>query len=89
MFPAYPHYVFYQFIRQHVQAQGPGLVVDAPCGGGYITDLVARDLPSKKVVGVDIDPACVEHARKNYHRDNLDFQSAGYPSFAGQLRNDR
>jgi len=81
MFPAYPQHVFFRFLRQHIPVAGPGLVVDGPCGGGYITYHLSEQLPSKKIVGVDIDPGCVENAARYYHRDNLEFRAQDIHSF--------
>jgi O-antigen biosynthesis protein len=46
-------------------------VLDIACGEGYGSDLLARD--AVHVVGVDIAPDVVQHARRRYPRHNLAF----------------
>jgi SAM-dependent methyltransferase len=51
---------------------GGGRVLDAACGEGYGSAMLAAG-GAASVVGVDIDPATVEHARESY---GLDFRVA-------------
>ncbi|EBO3406937.1 class I SAM-dependent methyltransferase, partial [Salmonella enterica subsp. enterica serovar Enteritidis] len=46
-------------------------VLDIACGEGYGSALMARH--AQKVVGVDIDPGAVDHARDAYRSGNLEF----------------
>jgi SAM-dependent methyltransferase len=47
-------------------------VVDIACGEGYGANLLARS--AQHVLGVDICPETVAHARQKYRRNNLAFQ---------------
>jgi SAM-dependent methyltransferase len=49
-------------------------VLDAACGEGYGSALLARSAAS--VVGVDVDAGAVAHARERYARANLSFAPA-------------
>jgi ubiquinone/menaquinone biosynthesis C-methylase UbiE len=46
-------------------------VLDIACGEGYGSAMLAAR--ARRVTGVDISPAAVEHARRQYPRDNLRF----------------
>ncbi len=81
MLPPYPQYGFFRFIRRHISGTGSGPIVDAPCGEGQIANWVASAFPSRKVLGVDIDQQCIEHAHSTFPRDNLTFQEADIHSF--------
>jgi len=42
----------------------PGMdVVDLACGDGYFTAAIARQTESGRVIGLDLDPAMLEHAK--------------------------
>lgn len=41
-----------------------GLAVDLGCGPGHTTRLLARELPARRVVGLDHSAAFIEHARR-------------------------
>jgi SAM-dependent methyltransferase len=47
-------------------------VIDVGCGEGYGPALLARR--ARKVLGVDIAPEVVEHARRQYGAENLSFR---------------
>lgn len=49
-------------------------VLDCACGEGYGSRLLAAS--ARRVDGVDIDPAAVEHAQRRYGSDRLDFHAA-------------
>ena len=67
----YEHVHRYVFAREFVS----GLhVLDAACGEGYGSALLARRAAS--VVGVDISEEAVTHAQDRYTADNLAFQAA-------------
>jgi ubiquinone/menaquinone biosynthesis C-methylase UbiE len=55
------------------------VVLDIACGEGYGTNLIASK--AEKAIGVDIDSATVEAARKKYKKDNLDY----YQGSASQI----
>jgi 2-polyprenyl-3-methyl-5-hydroxy-6-metoxy-1,4-benzoquinol methylase len=46
-------------------------VLDIACGEGYGANLLGRI--ATKVVGVDLDPTTIEHARRKYRDRNLEF----------------
>src|SRR5271157_2796787 len=58
---AYEHWHRYAFARRFVQGKR---VLDAACGEGYGTALLATVATS--AVGIDIDLATIEHARTTY-----------------------
>ncbi len=46
-------------------------VLDIACGEGYGSDILAAD--ASQVIGIDIDPATVDHAKAKYAKANLSF----------------
>lgn len=60
----------YRWARQFAAGKR---VVDVACGEGYGSDLLAA--VAQDVLGVDIDAATVESARRRYGRANLDFRT--------------
>jgi SAM-dependent methyltransferase len=46
-------------------------VLDIACGEGYGANLLGRI--ASKVIGVDLDPTTIEHARRKYRDRNLEF----------------
>jgi len=46
-------------------------VVDIACGEGYGSYLLAGSAES--VIGIDIEPECISHAKKKHNKDNLTF----------------
>lgn len=67
----YEHFHRYAFAARLVK----GLqVLDAACGEGYGSALLAREAAS--VIGVDLSVEAVEHAAKRYGAENLDFRAA-------------
>jgi SAM-dependent methyltransferase len=58
---AYEHWHRYAFARRFVAGR---TVLDAACGEGYGTALLARG--AAQVIGLDLDPAAVVHARGAY-----------------------
>ena len=67
----YEHWHRYAWAAQLVE----GLhVLDAACGEGYGSHLLARH--AARVDGVDIDPQAIEHARTKYIQDMLDYHQA-------------
>ena len=81
MFPPYPHYKFFRFLRRHIPPTGSGPIVDAPCGEGHITNWMATAFPTKKVLGVDIDQKSIQQADSYFHRNNLEFETKDIHSF--------
>jgi GT2 family glycosyltransferase/SAM-dependent methyltransferase/glycosyltransferase involved in cell wall biosynthesis len=64
----YEHYHRYAFARDLCRGKR---VLDLACGEGYGTALLATKAAS--VVGVDIDDLSIEHARRTYQSDNIEF----------------
>jgi SAM-dependent methyltransferase len=65
---AYEHWHRYLFATRFVAGK---TVLDVACGEGYGSALLAHSAAA--VVGVDIDPEAVAHARRKYARKNLTF----------------
>jgi ubiquinone/menaquinone biosynthesis C-methylase UbiE len=57
----YSHIKQYQFVTKHLQNQK---VLDVACGVGYGSEILRRQ--GNVVTGVDINPANISYARKNY-----------------------
>lgn len=67
---AIEHYQRYQMACQIAKGR---IVLDAACGEGYGSSLLARY--GEKVVGLDIDEASVSEASQKYKNENLSFVS--------------
>jgi 2-polyprenyl-3-methyl-5-hydroxy-6-metoxy-1,4-benzoquinol methylase len=63
------HVARYEYVRKYVVGKR---VLDVACGSGYGTAML-RDAGAKSVVGVDISASAVEHARKYFARDGVQF----------------
>lgn len=61
----------YQFARQFVLNK---IVLDAACGEGYGSNLLARD--AAEVYGIDISEESIIHARNKYENKRIKFQVA-------------
>ena len=69
--------IWYEHMHRYAFASSlvSGLsVLDAACGEGYGSSLLA--LTAHSVSGVDIDEKTIEHAGQRYGRDNLEFHAA-------------
>jgi len=62
------HMQRYLFVQENLKNK---VVLDAASGEGYGCDLIAQ--AADKVIGLEIAPDAVEHARAKYKRDNLSF----------------
>ena len=62
------HHAFYQFAAEQCHC---GIVLDAGCGTGFGTDLLAEK--ADRAIGIDIKDKLLEFARDNYIRPNLHF----------------
>lgn len=69
------HYQRYQFAG--CLARGK-TILDAACGEGYGSSLLARE--ASAVVGLDIDPAVIENARQKYRQPGLSFLTGSIAS---------
>jgi SAM-dependent methyltransferase len=67
----YEHYHRYVFAASLVSGRR---VLDAACGEGYGSELLARS--ALNVTGVDISAETIAHARARYHAPNLSFEQA-------------
>lgn len=65
----YEHYHRYAMALDWVDGK---VVLDAACGEGYGTHLLAQK--AKSVVGVDIDDVAIKHANETYVKQNLSYQ---------------
>ena len=65
------HLIAYRFVLPFVRGKR---VVDLGCGEGYGADLLAG--VAREVVGVDLAPEAIYHARRKYRRPNLHFRYA-------------
>jgi trans-aconitate 2-methyltransferase len=50
-------------LLERLELRGDEIVVDAGCGSGRVTALLADRVPDGKVYGVDVAPSMVEHAQ--------------------------
>ena len=66
---SYEHWHRYLYATQFVKDK---VVLDIACGEGYGSFLLSES--TKKVFGVDIDPATINHASSRYIKDNLEFK---------------
>ena len=51
-------------VLDRVELRGDEVVLDAGCGTGRITALIAKRLPRGRVIGVDASPSMIERARE-------------------------
>jgi SAM-dependent methyltransferase len=58
------HLARYAFASRRLPATGR--ILDTACGLGYGTALLAREVPGRTLIGVDIDPAAIDYARQNF-----------------------
>jgi SAM-dependent methyltransferase len=63
------HLVAYEYASAMARGRR---VIDIGCGEGYGSEMLAR--VAESVVGADIAPEVVEHARNRYNAANLDFE---------------
>ena len=74
----YEHYHRYVFAAPLVAGR---TVLDLASGEGYGAALLATQ--ARTVVGIDIDDATVEHSRRTYQLDNLEFRHGDMLNLAG------
>ncbi len=67
----YEHFHRYAMITSIVSGK---VVLDAACGEGYGSDLLARY--AAQVTGIDISAEAIKHANTTYHRANLSYQQS-------------
>lgn len=71
--------VLYHFAADLLKKKGAKKILDMACDDGQVTYILAEELPSAGITGVDIDPESIRLAKKNYKFSNLAF-------FAGDAR---
>jgi len=52
-------------VLARLELRGDETVLDARCGSGRVTRLLAERVPEGRVIGVDASPSMIEHAREN------------------------
>lgn len=52
------------------------VILDAACGYGYGSHMLATTTGAAQVIGLDLSPDSVEYARKNFGRTNVEFHVA-------------
>ncbi len=65
------HLARYNLAKQYIKS---GRVLDAACGSGYGSSMLAKD--AEEVLGLDISDHALSWARDNYKESNLEFQVA-------------
>ena len=75
--------VLYECVRRAVALTGNETVIDAYCGCGTISLMLARE--AKRIIGVEILEVAVENARLNARRNKLEDKTAFYAGDAGKL----
>ncbi len=70
------HLARYQLAARH--ARDGGVILDAACGLGYGSAMLARQFPHARVIGVDISEYAINYARANFAGvlPNLEFHLA-------------
>ena len=75
--------VLYNCVRQAAALTGNELVIDAYCGCGTISLVLARE--ARRVIGVEILEAAIDNARLNARRNKLEDKTEFYAGDAGKL----
>ncbi len=80
-----PQVVYEHLHRYYLAAElSPGgEVLDVGSGEGYGSAILARS--AKTVIGVDVDPASIEHSRLNHSQENLRFVQASALELEGHF----
>jgi 2-polyprenyl-3-methyl-5-hydroxy-6-metoxy-1,4-benzoquinol methylase len=60
------HLARYTWAAMVLRNTRPGRVLDAGCGGGYGSSMLARALPNHQIVGGDYGEAAIAHARNHF-----------------------
>lgn len=88
--------LLYQKVLDHVSEYGAeGIVMDLFCGTGTIAQLMAKHLPDRSIIGVDMQKSSIEDAKKNAELNgitNASFHAADVgkfltenPEYAGRI----
>lgn len=85
------HLARYRFARRVIAAdlrrcrrKATHTVIDLGCGAGYGAAELAR-VSGVRVIGLDCDPAAIEHAQRHYGGRNVQFRTADLRSLAADL----
>lgn len=62
----------YLLARKYLKAKYK--ILDASCGSGYGTEILARGL--NHVIGVDISQEAIEYAKKHHNKENIEYRLA-------------
>lgn len=68
------HKARYEFAAEQLVKMNPTLVVDAACGIGYGAYILAKALPSAKIVAFDLDEEALAYGSKYYALPNIEFR---------------
>jgi SAM-dependent methyltransferase len=80
------HLERYQFAAGHLV---PGTLLDMACGVGYGTALLVSAIPQiSEAVGVDVSPAAVDYACRQYARGRVRFECADAMTYSPGVRFD-
>lgn len=63
-------------LLRRLSARAPELAVDLGCGPGYTSELVARELASVRVIGLDQSPRLLEQATREHASERVSFAQA-------------
>ena len=58
-------------VRDHLDIADGQAVLDAGCGSGWVSRLLARETPGAKVTGIDITPGFVDYAKRSAEQEGL------------------
>jgi ubiquinone/menaquinone biosynthesis C-methylase UbiE len=61
------------FLREASHRRQPRSIIDAGCGPGILTRMIAKDLPETSLIGVDISPDMLRLANQNNNSDKVRF----------------
>lgn len=61
-------------IKAIIDLDSVNTILDIACGSGYGSYLIAKNNPSKRIIGIDYDRGAIRHAQRNYILPNLEFK---------------
>lgn len=75
------HVARYVWATRVLQGLENKKIIDIACGAGFGSYMLAKALPACTVIGGDYDDRAIEHAKKEYHADNLHYSRADIVSW--------